>query len=122
MATLQSFYASSAFDPPEYQPSAREIVEDQIPNAMERTLNIIEHMDVHGELVGWDMADLMQYAHKLDALNRSQAREERKQNARQRLCRIIAMQYSRAVLEGDCDECDRLSDALVLATREWCNG
>ncbi len=27
---------------------------------------------------------------------------------------------TRAVIEGDCDECDRLADALQLATMDWC--
>jgi hypothetical protein len=46
----------------------------------------------------------------------------RKSAARQRLCRIIAGMYTRAVIAGDIDECDRLADALVLATRTWCDG
>jgi hypothetical protein len=44
----------------------------------------------------------------------------RKSAARQRLCRIIAGMYTRAVIAGDCDECDRLADALQLATMDWC--
>ena len=107
---------------PDYTMSVREILEAE-DRFLEETLDYIEAQDTHwGKFRGWDMGDLISYANRLDIEYRRQARDERRHKASQRLCRIIAMQYTRAVIAGDIDECDRLADALVLATRTWCNG
>lgn len=106
---------------PDYTMSVREILEDE-DRFSDETLDRMEHLDTMDKFHGWDMCDLISYANRMDIDYRQQARDERRQKAAQRLCRIIAMQYTRAVLEGDIDECDRLADALVLATRTWCNG
>ena len=106
---------------PTYTESVREILEAE-NRFSEETLDRMEHLDTIDTFSGWDMGDLIAHANRLDMDYRRQARDERRQKAAQRLCRIIAMQYTRAVLEGDIDECDRLADALVLATRTWCNG
>ena len=106
---------------PYYTMSVREILEDE-NRFMDETLDRMEHLDTMDKFHGWDMGDLIARANRMDIDYRQQARDERRQKAAHRLCRIIAMQYTRAVLAGDIDECDRLADALVLATRTWCNG
>ena len=107
---------------PDYTMSVREILEDE-DCFSEETLDRMEHLDTRDDAFrGWDMGDLIAHANRLDIGYRQQARDERRQKAAKRLCRIIAMQYTRAVIDGDVDECDRLADALVLATRTWCNG
>ena len=107
---------------PDYTPSVREILEAE-DRFLEETLDYMEYMDTsRDKFRGWDMVDLLHHAYIIDLTNRQQERDQRRQKAAQRLCRIIAMQYTRAVIEGDCDECDRLADSLVLATRTWCNG
>lgn len=106
---------------PTYIQSVREILEDE-DRFMDETLDRMEHLDTMDTFSGWDMGDLIAHANRLDMDYRRQARDERRQKAAHRLCRIIAMQYTRAVIAGDIDECDRLADALVLATRTWCNG
>lgn len=104
-----------------YIKSVREILEDE-DRFMDETLDRMEHLDTMDTFSGCDMGDLIAHANRLDIGYRQQARDERRQKAAHRLCRIIAMQYTRAVIAGDIDECDRLADALVLATRTWCNG
>ena len=91
---------------------------------LEETLDEIDREDTNrgGVWEGYDLIDLIAYATDLDTVNRRILRDMRKAAARQRLCRIIAGMYTRAVLAGDCDECDRLADALQLATREWSQG
>ena len=107
---------------PDYTMSVREILEAE-NRFMDETLDRMEHLDTRDDAFrGWDMGDLISYANQMDIDYRSQASDERRHRAAKNLCRIIAMQYTRAVLEGDIDECDRLADALVLATRTWCNG
>ena len=107
---------------PDYTMSVREILEDE-DRFMDETLDRMEHLDTRDDAFrGWDMGDLIAYANRMDIDYRRQVREERRQKAAHRLCRIIAMQYTRALVAGDIDECDRLADALVLATRTWCNG
>ena len=106
---------------PTYIQSVREILEDE-DCFSEETLDRMEQLDSRNAFHGWDMGDLISYANRLDMDYRRQARDELRQKAARRLCRIIAMQYTRAVIEGDIDECDRLADALVLATRAWCDG
>ena len=108
---------------PTYAPSVREILEEK-GNFLEDTLDQIDREDTRrgGNWDGWCMADLLRHAHTIDDTNRLIMRDMRKSAARHRLCRIIAMQYARAVVEGDCGECERLADALVLATSAWCNG
>jgi hypothetical protein len=108
---------------PDHAPSVREILEEK-GNFLEETLDQIDREDTRrgGNWDGFCMVDLLHHAHTIDDTNRLIMRDMRKQEARQRLCRIIAGMYTRAVIEGDCDECDRLADALVLATRTWCNG
>ena len=106
---------------PDYTMSVREILEDE-GRFSEETLDRMEHLDTMDTFRDWGMVDLIAHANRMDIDYRQQAREERRQKAAHRLCRIIAMQYTRAVLEGDIDECDRLADELVLATRTWCNG
>ena len=108
---------------PTYTPSVREILEEE-GNFLEETIDQIDREDTQcgGNWDGWCMADLLHHAHTIDDTNRLVLRDMRKTAARHRLCRIIGKQYTRAVIEGDCDECDRLADALVVATRTWCNG
>ena len=106
---------------PTYTMSVREILEAE-NRFMDETIDRMEQLDSRNAFRGWDMGDLISYANRLDIDYRRQARDQRRQKAAQRLCRIIAMQYTRAVIAGDVDECDRLADALVLATRTWCNG
>ena len=106
---------------PDYIQSVREILEAE-DRFMDETIDRMEHLECWDTFRGWDMGDLIAHANRMDIDYRRQVREERRQKAAKRLCRIIAMQYTRAVLEGDIDECDRLADALVLATRTWCNG
>ena len=105
---------------PDYIPSVRELLEAE-NRFLEETLDYFEHEDI---LRGgnWSGYDLIAHAADIDQRNREIRADMRKAAARQRLCRIIAMQYTRAVIDGDIDECDRLADALVLATRTWCNG
>ena len=108
---------------PDYTKSVREILEEK-GDFLEETLDQIDREDTKrgGNWDGWCMADLLHHAHTIDDTNRLIMRDMRKAAARQRLCRIIAMQYTRAMIAGDFDECDRLADALVAATRGWCNG
>ena len=108
---------------PTYTMSVREILEAE-NRFLEETLDDFEYEDTirGGNWAGYDMGDLIAHAVDVDRHNREIRDDMRKAEAKKRLCRIIAMQYTRAVLEGDIDECDRLADALVLATRTWCNG
>ena len=106
---------------PTYIQSVREILEDE-DCFSEETLDRMEQLDSRNAFRGWDMGDLIAHANRMDIDYRRQARDQRRQKAAHRLCRIIAMQYTRAVIAGEIDECDRLADALVLATRTWCNG
>ena len=108
---------------PTYTMSVREILEDE-GRFLGVTLDQMEREDTRrgGRWTDYDIGDLIAYATDIDMRNREILANMRKSAARHRLCRIIAMQYTRAVLEGDIDECDRLADALVLATRTWCNG
>lgn len=108
---------------PDYTMSVREILEDK-GRFLEETLDEMEREDTRrgGRWTDYDMGDIIAYATDIDRRNREILANMRKSAARHRLCRIIAMQYTRAVLEGDMDECDRLADSLVLATRTWCNG
>jgi hypothetical protein len=99
----------------------REILENE-NRYMDETLDRMERLDNMDTFRGWDMGDLIARANLLDVDYRHQARDHRRQKAAQRLCRIIAGMYTRAVIAGDVDECDRLADALVVATRTWCNG
>ena len=108
---------------PNYIQSVRELLEAE-NRFLEETLDYIEHEDTlrGGRWAGYDMGDLIALAADVDQRNREIRADMRKTAARQRLCRIIAMQYTRAVIEGDSDECDRLAHALMSATCEWCNG
>ena len=106
---------------PTYTESVREILEAE-NRFSDETLDRMERLDSCDSFHGWDMGGLISYANRLEMDYRRQERDERRQKAARRLCRIIAMQYTRAVIEGDIDECDRLADALVLATRAWCDG
>ena len=106
---------------PTYTESVREILEAE-NRFSEETLDRMEHLDTMDTFSGWDMGDLIAHANRMDIDYRRQASDQRRHAAAQRLCRIIAMKYTRAVIAGDIDECDRLADALVLATRTWCNG
>ena len=108
---------------PDYIQSVREILEDE-GRFLEETLDQMEREDTRrgGRWTDYDMGDLIAHAVDVDRRNREIRADMRKAEAKHRLCRIIAMQYTRAVIAGDIDECDRLADALVLATRTWCNG
>ena len=106
---------------PDYIQSVREILEDE-NRFLEETLDRMEHLDTMDKFHGWNMGDLISYANHMDIDYRIQASDERRHKAAKNLCRIIAMQYTRALVAGDIDECDRLADSLVLATRTWCNG
>ena len=119
-ATLSGWYRSKAWDEPEYPPMVSEILMGK--GFLDETLDRMDDLEGQGEFIGFDMGDLISYASRLDEDYRSAAREERRQKAAQRLCRIIAGMYTRAVVEGDVDECERLANALVLATRTWSYG
>ena len=108
---------------PDYTMSVREILEDE-GRFLEETLDQMEREDTRrgGNWTGYDMGDLIAHAVDVDRRNREIRADMRKTEAAHRLCRIIAGMYTRAVIEGDIDECDRLADSLVLATRTWCNG
>jgi len=108
---------------PNYIKSVREILAEK-GDFLEETLDQIDREDTRrgGVWAGFCMADLLHHAHTIDDTNRLVLRDMRKSAARHRLCRIIAMQYTRAVIAGGCDECERLADALALATSAWCNG
>lgn len=97
----------------------REILANEM-RFLDETLDQMERLDCRDNFFsGWDMAKLMSYAYKLDYANRENAKEARRQEASRRLCRIIAGKYQRAIGQGDFDECDRLADELVCATRMW---
>lgn len=66
----------------------------------------------HDAFAGFDMGDLITHAELLDVEYRRISRDDRREKAAQRLCRIISGMYTRAVIEGDITECDRLADAL----------
>ena len=106
---------------PDYKMSVREILEAE-NRFMGETIDRMERLDSRDSFRGWDVGDLISQANRLDMDYRRQARDQRRHKASQRLCRIIAMQYTSAVIAGDIDECDRIADALVLATRTLCNG
>ena len=108
---------------PNYIQSVRELLEAE-NRFLEETLDYIEREDTRrgGVWAGYDMGDLIAHANNVDQRNREIRADMRKSAARQRLCRIIAMQYTRAVIAGYCGECERLAEALDVATREWCNG
>ena len=108
---------------PTYTQSVREILEAE-NRFLEETLDYIEHEDTRrgGNWADYDMADLIAHAADVDRRNREIRADMRKSAARHRLCRIIAGMYTRAVIAGDCGECERLADALVMATRTWLNG
>ena len=108
---------------PTYTMSVREILKSE-NRFLEETLDYIEREDTRrgGVWAGYDMGDLIAHAADIDQRNREIRADMRKTAARQRLCRIIAMQYTRAVIAGYCGECERLAEALDVATREWCNG
>lgn len=121
--TLASWYNSSAWDEPEQPPKMSEILAEK-GDFTEETLDQIDREDTRrgGVWAGMDMIDLIAYAADVDRRNRQIRADMSKSAARQRLCRIIAGMYTRAVIAGDCDECDRLADALQLATHEWSQG
>ena len=108
---------------PAYMQSVRELLEAE-NRFLDETLDYIEHEDTlrGGMWIGWDMSDLIAYTTDVDKRNREIRSDMRKSAARHRLCRIIAGKYTRAVIAGDGDECDRLAYALKSATRTWCNG
>lgn len=122
-ATLASWYNSSAWDEPEQPPKMSEILAEK-GDFLEETLDEIDREDTRrgGNWDGFCMIDLLHHAHTIDDTNRLILRDMRKSAARHRLCRIIAGMYTRAVVAGDCDECDRLAGALQLATVDWCRG
>lgn len=122
-ATLSSWYNSSAWDEPEQPPKMSEILDGK-GDFLAETLDQVDREDTRrgGNWDGFCMIDLLRHAHEIDDTNRRILRDMRKSAAKHRLCRIIAGKYTRAVAEGDMDECDRLADALVLATSDWCNG
>ena len=117
-ATLSSWYNSSAWDEPEQAPKMSEIIAGE-GDFLDETLDEIDREDTRrgGVWEGYDLIDLIAYATDIDTVNRCILR---KSAAKRRLCRIIAGMYTRSVIAGDCDECDRLADALQLATMDWC--
>ena len=106
---------------PDYTMSVREILEAE-NRFSDETLDRMERLDSCDSFRGWDMGGLISYANRLEMDYRRQASDQRRHAAAQRLCRIIAMKYTRAVIAGDIYECERLAEALDVATREWCNG
>ena len=120
-ATLAGWYNSSAWDEPEQPPKMSEILAEK-GDFLEETLDGLDREDAQrgGAWAGMDMIDIIAYATDIDTVNRCILRDMRKSAAKHRLCRIIAGMYTRAVLAGDCGECDRLVDMLQLATMDWC--
>lgn len=120
-ATLASWYGSRAWDEPEQPQKMSEILAEK-GDFLGETLDQIDREDTRrgGVWAGMDMIDLIAYATDIDTVNRCILRDMRKSAAKHRLCRIIAGMYTRAVLAGDCGECDRLVDMLQLATMDWC--
>ena len=120
-ATLAGWCNSSAWDEPEQPPKMSEILAEK-GDFLGETLEEIDREDTRrgGVWAGMDMIDLIAYATDIDTVNRCILRDMRKSAAKHRLCRIIAGMYTRAVLAGDCGECDRLVDMLQLATMDWC--
>ena len=121
--TLRDWHNSSAWDEPEQAPKMSEIIAGK-GDFLEETLDEIDREDTRrgGVWAGMDMIDLIAFATDLDTVNRCILRDMRKSAAKHRLYRIIAGMYTRAVIAGDCGECDRLADALQLATMDWCRG
>lgn len=121
--TLRDWHNSSAWDEPEQLPKMSEILAEK-GDFLEETFDEIDREDTRrgGVWAGMDMIDLIAHATDIDTVNRRIIADMRKSAARQRLCRIIAGMYTRAVIAGDCDECDRLAGALQLATVDWCRG
>ncbi len=119
---LASWYSSQAWDEPE-QPKMSEIIAGK-GDFLEETLDEIDREDTRrgGVWEGYDLIDLIAHATDIDTVNRRIIADMRKSAAKHRLCRIIAGMYTRAVIAGDCGECDRLVDALQLATHEWSQG
>ena len=111
-ATLSSFYRSSAFDPPEYPQSVREILENE-DRFLEETLDYMERLDTRGMIIGWDMGDLISQATVVDCDYRRIAKEDRHCRAVLRLIGIIGKKITAAANEGDFDEVERLSTALA---------
>ena len=107
-------------DEPEPQPTAGEIAAEREPKLLQETIDDLDHIEANGGMVGFDVIELMSTAYSLDGINRLALRNMRRSAARHRLCRIIAGMYTRAVIAGDCGECDRLADALKVATMDWC--
>ena len=105
---------------PEQTPSAGEIAAEREPKLLQATIDDLDRIEAKGGMVGLDVIDLMSTAYSLDGLNRRVLRNMRRSAARHRLCRIIAGMYTRAVLDGDCGERDRLADALKVVTMDWC--
>lgn len=120
-ATLAGWYNSRARGEPEQPPKMSEILAEK-GDFLEETLDEIDREDTNrgGVWAGMDMIDLIAHATDIDTVNRRILRDMRKSAAKQRLCRIIAGMYTRAVIAGDCGECERLADALQLATMDWC--
>lgn len=108
-------------DEPEPQPTAGEIAAEREPKLLQQTIDDLDRMEASGGMVGFDVIELMSMAYAIDGLNREINATRRKSAARHRLCRIIAGMYTRAVIAGDCGECERLADSLLLETRAWCN-
>jgi hypothetical protein len=91
--------------------TAREIVAERC-NLLDSTLDLIEHMDCHGQTQGWDMADLIAYAHKVDANSREQLASDRRYAATKRLILILTGTLTRALRDDDLDMAEYMADAI----------
>jgi hypothetical protein len=91
--------------------TARDILEERC-NFLDSTLDLIEHMDVNGNTQGWDMADLIAYANKVDEKSREQLAADRRFAAAKRLIRILTGTLLHALKNDDLDTAEYMADAI----------
>jgi hypothetical protein len=91
--------------------TARDILEERC-NFLDSTLDLIEHMDVNGHTQGWDMADLIAYAYRVDTITREQLASDRRYAAAKRLIRILTGTLTRALRDDDLDMAEYMADAI----------
>jgi hypothetical protein len=91
--------------------TARDILEERC-NFLDSTLDLIEHMDCHGQTQGWDMADLIAYANKVDAKSREQLASDRRYAATKRLILILTGTLTRALRDDELDTAEYMADAI----------
>jgi hypothetical protein len=91
--------------------TARDILEER-GTFLESTLDLIEHMDCHGQTQDWDMADLIAYAYKVDAKSREQLASDRRYAATKRLILILTGTLTRALRDDELDTAEYMADAI----------